>query len=299
MTTAKTITTVQITDEAAAKRKSRRKTIEKIWLVTLQVLLTLFLISFLVPALWMVSSSLKIEARIWIYPPQWLPNPVMWSNYPEALRQMNFLPLLRNTVYLTGVGTLMVVVSSSWISYGFARFHFPGREALFVVLLSTMMIPGQVTMIPSFIMYRELNWLNTYKPILVPALFGSPFYIFLLRQFFLTIPTELDDAAKIDGCSYIGIWWRILVPLTMPALATVTVFSVIYGWNDFLWPLIILNDEAKFNLSLALATFRGVYHVQWGLLMAASVVVLLPCVALYFFAQRYIIEGVTLPGLNG
>ena len=162
-----------------------------------------------------------------------------------------------------------------------------------------MMIPGQVTMIPTFILFRELNWLNTYKPLLVPALFGSPFYIFLLRQFFMTIPTELDDAAKIDGCSYVGIWWRILLPLTKPALATVTVFSVIYGWNDFLWPLIVLNDETKFNLSLGLSTFRGVYQVKWSYLMAASVVTLLPCIALYFFAQRYIIEGVTLTGLKG
>jgi multiple sugar transport system permease protein len=263
------------------------------------VLLTGLGIIFSMPFFWMVSSSLKIEARIWIYPPQWIPNPVMWQNYPEALKQMNFGRLLGNTLFLTGVGTFLVVLSSSWITYGFSRFRFPGRDFLFVILLSTMMLPGQVTMIPAFIMYRELDWLNTYKPLLVPALFGSPFYIFLLRQFFMTIPTELDDAAKIDGCSYIGIWWRIMLPLTMPALATVTVFSVIYGWNDFLWPLIILNDEAKFNLSLGLAAFRGVYHVQWGYLMAASVVVLLPCVALYFFAQRYIIEGIALTGLKG
>jgi multiple sugar transport system permease protein len=263
------------------------------------VLLTGLGALFSLPFFWMVSSSLKIEARIWIYPPQWIPDPVLWSNYPEALSQMNFARLLANTVFLTGVGTLFVVISSSWITYGFARFRFPGRNVLFAILLSTMMIPGQVTMIPTFILFRELNWLNTYKPLLVPALFGSPFYIFLLRQFFMTIPTELDDAAKIDGCSYTGIWWRILLPLTKPALATVTVFSVIYGWNDFLWPLIVLNDESKFNLSLGLSTFRGVYQVKWSYLMAASVVILLPCVALYFFAQRYIIEGVTLTGLKG
>jgi ABC-type glycerol-3-phosphate transport system permease component len=262
-------------------------------------LLTGLGILFSLPFFWMVSSSLKIEARIWVYPPEWIPDPVMWSNYPEALKQMGFGRLLANTVFLTGVGTLFVVISSSWITYGFARFQFPGRNALFAVLLSTMMIPGQVTMIPTFILFRELNWLNTYKPLLVPALFGSPFYIFLLRQFFMTIPTELDDAAKIDGCSYVGIWWRILLPLTKPALATVTVFSVIYGWNDFLWPLIVLNDESKFNLSLGLSTFRGVYQVKWSYLMAASVVTLLPCIALYFFAQRYIIEGVTLTGLKG
>ena len=263
-----------------------------VFLISLSILFSL-------PFFWMVASSLKIEARIWIYPPEWIPNPVMWSNYPEALKLMGFGRMLLNTLFLTGVGTFGILLSSSWITYGFSRFRFPGKDVLFLILLSTMMLPGQVTMIPVFIMYRELDWLNTYLPLLVPAFFGSPFYIFLLRQFFMTIPTELDDAAKIDGCSYIGTWWRIMLPLTKPALATVTVFSVIAGWNDFLWPLIILNDESKFNLSLGLATFRGLYHVQWGYLMAASVVILLPCVALYFFAQRYIIEGIALTGIKG
>jgi ABC-type glycerol-3-phosphate transport system permease component len=144
-----------------------------------------------------------------------------------------------------------------------------------------------------------LKWLNTYLPLLVPAFFGHAFYIFLLRQFFLTIPTELDDAAKIDGCGYIGIWWRILLPLAKPALATVTVFSIIAGWNDFLWPLIILNDAELFNLQLGLASFRGIYNVRWGYLMAASVVVLLPTLVMYFLMQRFIVEGITLTGLKG
>jgi ABC-type glycerol-3-phosphate transport system permease component len=261
--------------------------------------LTALGIVFSLPFFWMISSSLKIEARIWIYPPQWIPDPIVWSNYPEALDLMGFGRALRNTVFLTGVGTLAIVLSSSWIVYGFARFSFPGRNFWFIVLLSTMMLPEQVTMIPRFIMFKELGWLNTYFPLLVPAAFGDAFYIFLLRQFFMTIPTELDDAAKIDGCSYTGIWWRIILPLSKPALATVTVFSVIRGWNDFLWPLIILNDRDKFNLALSLATFRGLYDTQWGYLMAASVVSLVPIVILYFFAQRYVIEGITLTGLKG
>lgn len=256
-------------------------------------------IVFSLPFFWMLSSSLKIEARIWIYPPQWMPNPVLWSNYPEALELMDFGRALGNTVFLTGVGTLAIVLSSSWIVYGFARFRFPGKGVIFMVLLSTMMLPAQVTMIPRFIMFKELGWLNTYLPLLVPAAFGDAFYIFLLRQFFMTIPSELDDAAKIDGCSYIGIWWRIMLPLSKPALATVTVFSVIRGWNDFLWPLIVLNDEEKFNLALSLATFRGLYQVRWGHLMAASLVTLLPMIVLYFFAQRYVVEGITLTGLKG
>lgn len=169
---------------------------------------------------------------------------------------------------------------------------------MFVLLLSTMMLPAQVTMVPLFIMYKNMGWLNTYLPLLVPAYFGGAFYIFLLRQFFATIPTELDDAAKIDGCGYIGIWWRIMLPLAKPAIATVTVFSIIAGWNDFLWPLIILNDGDKYNLALGLATFVGVHTTQWGYLMAGSVTVLMPCVLLYFFAQRFIVEGIALTGIK-
>ncbi|MCS7220325.1 MAG: carbohydrate ABC transporter permease [Anaerolineae bacterium] len=266
-----------------------------LWYVTLTALGFIFSL----PFFWMVSSSLKIEADVWLYPPKWIPNPVLWENYPKALTLMNFPRLLANTLFLVTVGTFGVVLSSSWIAYGFARFRFRGRDAVFVILLSTMMLPGQVTMVPLYILYKQLGWLNTYLPLLVPAYFGGAFYIFLLRQFMATIPTELDDAAKIDGCGYIGIWWRIILPLIKPALATVTVFSVIYGWNDFLWPLIILNDSELFNLSLGLATFRGLYSTQWNYLMAASVVVLTPCLILYFVAQRFIVEGITLTGLKG
>lgn len=275
--------------------RSRRIAAKITWYIVLSALGLLFSL----PFLWMISSSLKIEARIWIYPPQWIPDPVLWENYPKALELMHFWQLLKNTVFLTGVGTLAIVMSSSWIVYGFARLHFPGRNFIFMVLLATMMLPGQVTMIPRFIMFKELGWLNTYLPLLVPALFGDAFYIFLLRQFYLGIPTELDDAAKIDGCNHAGIWWWIILPLSKPALATVTVFSIIRGWNDFLWPLIIIDDSRKFNLALGLATFRGLYHTQWGYLMAASVVVLLPVLLLYAFAQRFIVQGVTLTGLKG
>jgi multiple sugar transport system permease protein len=295
-TTADTIRPLSGSFSPGISRHRVRKALGKLlW----YFLLTGLGIIFSLPFFWMLSSSLKVEARIWIYPPQWLPNPVVWSNYPEALDLMNFGRALANTLFLTIVGTAAIVLSSAWIVYGFARFRFPGRNALFLILLSTMMLPEQVTMIPRFIMFKEFGWLNTYLPLLVPAGFGDAFYIFLLRQFFMTIPTELDDAAKIDGCSYIGIWWRIILPLSKPALATVTVFSVIRGWNDFLWPLIVLNDAAKFNLALSLATFRGLYSTQWGYLMAASVVSLLPMILLYFFAQRYVVEGITLTGLKG
>ena len=263
------------------------------------LVLTGFGVIFSLPFFWMLSSSLKIESDVWVYPPLWIPNPVLWQNYPEGLALMNFPRLLGNTLFLVIVGTFGILLSSTWVVYGFTRFHFRGRDSMFLLLLATMMLPAQVTMVPLFIMYKNLNWLNTYLPLLVPAFFGGAFYIFLLRQFFATIPTELDDAAKIDGCGYIGIWWRIMLPLAKPALATVTVFSVIAGWNDFLWPLIILNDGDKYNLALGLASFVGLYTTRWNYLMAASVVVLLPCLLLYFFAQRFIVEGITLTGLKG
>jgi len=267
--------------------------------VSWYAVLTFLGIVFSLPFFWMVSSSLKIEADIWLYPPKWIPDPILWENYPKALELMKFPRLLFNTLFLVSVGTFGVMLSSSWVVYGFSRFHFRGRDAAFIVLLSTMMLPGQVTMVPLYVMYKELGWLNTYLPLLVPAFFGSAFFIFLLRQFFATIPVELDDAAKIDGCGPIGIWWRILLPLCKPALVTVFVFSVLNGWNDFLWPLIILNDADLFNLSLGLATFRGLYSTQWGYLMAASIVVLLPMLILYFGAQRLIVEGIALTGIKG
>jgi multiple sugar transport system permease protein len=273
-----------------------QKTLAK---VTWYIFLTVLGIIFSLPFFWMLSSSLKVEANIWIYPPTWIPNPVLWENYPEALELMKFGLMLRNTVFLTAVGTLGVILSSSWVVYGFSRLNFPGKNFLFMILLSTMMLPGQVTMVPQFILYKQLNWLNTYLPLLVPAFFGDAFYIFLLRQFYMGIPRELDDAAKIDGCGYVGIWWRIIMPLSKPALATVTVFSIIRGWNDFFWPLIILNDANKFNLSLGLATFRGMYSTQWNYLMAASVVIMVPPILLYFFAQRLIVEGIALTGIKG
>jgi multiple sugar transport system permease protein len=263
------------------------------------VLLTALGILFALPFLWMISASLKIEADIWNYPPEWIPNPVRVANYPEALSLMKFPILLYNTVLVTALSMLGTLLSCTWVVYGFARFRFPGRDFFFLLLLATMMLPAQVTMIPLFILFRELNWLNTFLPLIVPAFFGNAFFIFLLRQFFMTIPTELDDAAKIDGCSYVGIWWRILLPLIKPALATVAIFSFIGNWNEFLGPLIYLNDEAKFTLTLGLATFRGVYTTQWALLMAASVVVLLPCLIVFFLAQRQFVEGITFAGLQG
>jgi ABC-type glycerol-3-phosphate transport system permease component len=284
---------------ATANLWERRRVRETLGNGLAYLLLTALGVLFALPFIWMLSASLKVEADIWTYPPVWIPNPILWSNYPEALALMKFPRLLYNTVLITGLSMVGTLLSCTWVVYGFARFRFPGRDLFFVLLLATMMLPAQVTMIPLFILFRDLGWLNTFLPLIVPAFFGNAFFIFLLRQFFMTIPTELDDAAKIDGCSYVGIWWRILLPLTKPALAAVAIFAFIGNWNDFLFPLIYLNDEAKFTLTLGLATFRGVYSTQWAYLMAASVVVLLPCLIVFFLAQKQFVEGITFAGLQG
>ena len=207
------------------------------------------------------------------------------------------MQILSIITFATMVGTLL---SSSIVAYGFARLRARGRDVLFMILLSTMMIPPQVTMIPVFALFKLLNWTDTFKPLIIPNFFGGAFFIFLLRQFYMTIPIELDDAAKIDGCSYLGIFSRIILPLTKPALATVAIFSFMWSWNDFMDPLIYLNSRDKLTLTLALNRFTGMYGMTaWNLLMAASLVVALPCFVLFFFAQRYFIQGIVVTGLKG
>lgn len=254
----------------------------------------------IIPFLWMVSTSLKIESQVWLFPPQVVPNPVRWQNYTEALTILPFWRYTLNTLFVTAMTTIGTVFSASLCAYGFARLRFPGRDLIFMVLLSTIMLPYAVLMIPSYIMFRYLGWIDTYLPLTVPVFFGGgAFNIFLLRQFFRTIPADLSDAARIDGSTELGIYWNIMLPLARPALATVAIFTILASWNDFLAPLIYLSSQDKFTLSLGLAQFRGLYATQWQYLMAASTVVVIPTVALFFFAQRYFIEGVVLTGMKG
>jgi multiple sugar transport system permease protein len=252
------------------------------------------------PFLWMVSTSLKETAQIWVFPPQWLPNPVRWQNYTEALTILPFWRYALNTLIITVVTTLGVVLTSSLCAYGFARLQFPGRDLIFMIVLTAIMIPYAVLLIPHYIMFRYLGWIDTYLPLTVPVWFGGgAFNIFLLRQFFRTIPAELSDAARIDGASELGIYWRIIMPLAGPALAAVAIFTVLNAWNDFLGPLVYISSQDKFTLALGLAQFRGLYATQWQYLMAASTVVVVPTLVLFFMAQRYFIQGVVLTGLKG
>jgi ABC-type glycerol-3-phosphate transport system permease component len=223
----------------------------------------------------------------------------MWSNYPEGLAAMKFSLRLRNTLFLAVGVTIGALLSSSMVAYGFARFRFKGRDTLFMALVSTMMIPHVVTMIPTFLLFQRLNWLNTYLPLIVPAYFGNPFFIFMLRQFFLTLPPELEDAAKIDGCNPLDTWWRIILPLSKAGLVTVAIFAFMGQWNEFLGPLIYLSTDKLYSLSLGLAVFRSSYEIEWHLMLACSVVIAIPPLVLFLLAQRLIVQGMVLSGIKG
>jgi multiple sugar transport system permease protein len=253
-----------------------------------------------IPFLWMVSTSLKQDSQIWLFPPVWIPSPILWQNYTEALTILPFGRYAMNTLLITMLTTVGVVLSSSLCAYGFARMQFPGRDLIFMVVLSAIMIPYSVLLIPQYIMFRYLGWIDTYLPLWVPPWFGGgAFNIFLLRQFFRTIPAELSDAARIDGASELRIYWNIIMPLARPALVTVAIFTVLATWNDFLAPLVYVSSQDKFTLALGLAQFRGLYATQWQYLMAASTVVIAPTLVLFFVAQRYFVQGIVLTGLKG
>lgn len=256
---------------------------------------------FLFPLLWMVSTALKEPNQIFVYPPQWIPNPPRWANFIEGwTKYLPFDIFLRNTLIITANNVIGNLVSCSLAAYGFARLRSRARDFLFILVLATMMVPNEVTMVPTYILFTHLGWVNTFLPLMVPAWFGWPFFIFLLRQFFMTIPYELDDAARIDGCSTWGILWRIILPLSKPALAAVAVFAFIGNWNNFLGPLIYLRDKEKLTLAVGLNQFRGQFgYVDFHLLMAVSLLVLLPILVVFYVAQRFFIQGIVLTGIKG
>lgn len=310
--------------------------------------------TFVLPFVWMLSTSLKHESRIFPppgHPPQWIPRvdstdeqgrPLVWyqgqsavdlggdekgvhrllldgheitspeteikrqehvkfywQNYTRAFQMMDFMQNLRNTLFVCFMATLGTVISSSFVAYGFARIPWKGRDALFLVVLASMMLPYQVTLIPLFAVYSKLGWVGGFKPLIVPYFFGVPFYIFLLRQFFKGVPEDLSAAARIDGCTEFGIYARIILPLSKPALATTVLFEFLFQWGDFLNPLIYLQDNRQFTLAIALQQFQSQHESAWGPLMAMSTVITLPVILLFFLAQRTFIQGITMSGLKG
>lgn len=254
----------------------------------------------LLPLLWTISTALKTPENVHRFPPQFIPHPAQWSNFQTAWTALPFTLFVGNTLFITVLATLGQVLTGSLVAYGFARFRFRGRNALFYLMLSTMMLPGQVTMIPVFLLWRQLHLIDTFWPLIVPAWFGGgAFNIFLLRQFFLTVPRELDEAALMDGASYPRIWWSVLLPLSRPALVTVTLFSFLAHWDDFTGPLIYLNSSEKYTVSIGLRMFQDSFGVSFEQVMAASLLHILPAIVLFFLAQRWFLKGVSLSGLGG
>jgi len=259
-------------------------------------------IIFVLPLIWMVSTSLKPDDELLDWPPRWIPKTVMWSNYTESWGPYNFNTYLGNTIIITAFAGIGQVLSASVVAYGFARLRFPGRDFLFTVVLATIMLPYIVTLVPLYVLFHKLGLVNTFLPLIVPAYFGGgAFFIFLLRQFFMTIPVELSDAAKIDGCSDLGIFWRVILPLSKPGIAAASIFSFIYHWNDFMGPLIYLNSENKRTLTLGLRDFIVVIaqRTEFQYLMAVSTLTVLPVILVFFFAQKYFIQGVVMSGVKG
>jgi multiple sugar transport system permease protein len=253
---------------------------------------------FLLPIYWMIASSLKPNYEIFAIPPTWWPTRPQWDNYYNALTALPFGRFALNTLLIAGCTIAGHLLSCTLVAYGFARLHAPGKAFLLIVLLSTLMLPYPVTMVPLFILFSRLGWINSFLPLIVPAFFGNAFYIFLLVQSFKQIPPELEDAARIDGAGTFHILWNVMLPMSMPALAAVAIFTFQYAWNDFLGPLIFLHDQSKYTLQLGLSFFRGAYDINWAYLMASSLVLTLPVVLLFLFAQRLFIEGMTYAGGN-
>jgi multiple sugar transport system permease protein/sn-glycerol 3-phosphate transport system permease protein len=265
------------------------------------LILTLGAVTIMVPFYWMISTSLKAPGNLYLYPPQWIPNPIRWNNFREVWETVPFATFTKNTaviVILVMIGTLL---SCSFSAYGFARLRAPGRDFIFLMVLATMMLPSAVTLVPTYIAFNKLGWINSILPLVVPSFFGAPFYIFLLRQFYLSIPKEIEESGRIDGASSFRIWWDLMLPLTKPALATVAVFTFFATYNDFFGPLIYLNSESKQTIAVGLSYFTGSRNVgpQMHLLMAMTLMATIPSLIVFIFAQRYFVQSIVTTGLKG
>jgi multiple sugar transport system permease protein len=278
-----------------ARRRRRWKISWPIYLIAIVLSVT-----FLFPLFWMASTSLKSMEQAYAFPPVWIPHPFQWDNYLKIFTELPFARFTLNSVIITVLNTVGVVFTSALAAFGFSRLRARGRDALFIILISTIMLPAQVILVPTFLLFKYLNWINTILPLVVPAFFGGgAFNIFLLRQFFMTIPFEYDEAAIMDGANWFTIFWRIMLPLSKPALATVAVLNIVAVWTDFFGPLIYLNDLNKMTLAVGLSFLRGQHSSVLTLLMAGSMFATLPILIIFFMAQRYFVEGIQLTGLKG
>jgi multiple sugar transport system permease protein len=260
--------------------------------------LTLLAVLALVPFIWMLSTSLKNLDEVFLFPPKWIPSKLQFRNYTSLWHDFPMSTWIFNSLKVTLSVTIGVLITSSMAAYAFARINFPGRNILFYMYLGALMIPGWVMLVPNFVLMRHLGWIDTHWALIIPAI-GQPFGTFLLRQFFLTIPKELEEAARVDGAGHFQIFTQIILPLSMPALATLFVFQFLAIWNEFLWPLIVLNSPEKFTVPLGLAFLNTAHSTDWTRLMAGSMILLVPVILLFVVAQRYYVRGIALTGLKG
>ena len=266
--------------------------------LALHAFLLLGSVVMLLPFIWMLSTSLKSPAETFAYPPVWIPSQPVWGNYTRAVSVMPFGRFYLNSLFVTATVTVLQILTSSLAAFAFARLRFRGRNLLFLLYLATLMIPFQVTMIPNFILVRFLGWYDTYQALILPPAF-SAFSTFLLRQYFMGIPFDLDEAARMDGASSFRIWWSVILPLSGPVLAALAIFVSLNTWNEFLWPLIITSSPEMRTLPVGLSTFQGQFKVEWNLLMAGSVIAMLPVLVVYVIGQRWFIRGIALSGMGG
>lgn len=265
------------------------------------ILLAVFAVQFAAPFLWMLSTALKPLPETMALPPVWIPSKIQWENFPEAIASMGqFWRYAGNTLYVATMSVVGSVVSSALAAYGFSRIDWRGRDKVFYLCLATMMIPFPVVMVPVYALYRELDWIGSFKTLYIPFFLGNAFNIFLLRQFFLGIPKDLTDAARIDGCSELRIFFQIVLPLSRSALLVIALFTFMHTWNDFFAPLIFINDQENYTLALGLQAFQSRQGgTEWHYLMAASTLIILPLIVLFFFTQKTFIQGITATGAKG
>jgi len=283
----------------AGNYRRRRKIKDTVRQVLSHLLLVPLAAIFMLPYFWMISTSLKADRQVFAWPLIWIPKPLVWANYPDAIEFFPFWLYLRNTLQIAGFNIVGAVLSCTMVAYSFACIPWRGRDILFVATLGTMMLPFQVTMVPLFIVFSKLGWVNSYRPLIVPSFFGNAFFIFLLRQFFKSIPKDLLDAAKIDGASHFRIYGQIVLPLAKPAMFTVALFQFLNSWRDFLGPLIYLSHSSQYTISLGLQYFKLEHDTEWQLLMAASIMLTAPVVVLFFFTQRTFVQGISMTGIKG
>ncbi|WP_100407989.1 carbohydrate ABC transporter permease [Bacillus solitudinis] len=277
-------------------KKSKEIRIAKVFLHLVLVLGSFVMIF---PFIWTILSSLKDMSQIFVIPPKWIPDPIVWRNYAASLKAMPFANAYFNSFYITIIIVIATLFTASMAAYAFARIKFKGSNALFILFLATMMIPKQVTMIPLYLVMDWLGWLDTHLTLIVPGALFNAFAVFLLRQFVMGVPKELEEAAVMDGAGYFRIYWSVILPLIRPALAAIGIFTFMGAWNNFIDPLIYLNSPSNFTVPLLLNQFKGLYTADWSLMMAGTVISIIPVLIVYIIAQKQIIEGIAITGVKG